>query len=96
MSQTVAHPVDNVIPHAPVRPWELALPTPPRMPLASLPGLARPVLQVAHRVITRRLLGQAGGFRGLSLVKIEARATRQLVLQGLAPASHACGGPQRP
>jgi hypothetical protein len=38
----------------------LSLPIPLRLLLAAHPKLVTPVLQVVHRVITRRLLGQAG------------------------------------
>ena len=57
MAQTAARLVDHVIPHVPVRQWVLSLPIPLRLLLAAQPT---PVLQVVHRVITRRLLGQAG------------------------------------
>ncbi len=43
-----------------MRQWVLALPIPLRLLLAAQPKLVTPVLQVAHRVITRHLLGQAG------------------------------------
>ena len=60
MAQTVAHLVDHVMPHVPVRQWVLALSIPLRLLLAALPKRVTPVLQVVHRVITRHLLGQAG------------------------------------
>ena len=51
--------------HTPVRQWVLIgvmrLPIPLRPILAAQPKLVMPVLQVVHRVITRDLLGQAGG-----------------------------------
>ena len=43
-----------------VRQWVLALPIPLHLPLTAKPKLVTPVLQVAHRVIRRYLLGQAG------------------------------------
>jgi len=60
MSQTVAHLVDHVIPHVPVRQWVLSLPIPLRVLLAAQPELVTPVLQVAQRVLTRHLLEAAG------------------------------------
>ena len=64
MAQMAAHVVDHVIPHVPVRQWVLIwvmrLPIPLRPLLAAQPKLVTPVLQVAHRVITPHLLGQAG------------------------------------
>jgi ribosomal protein S27E len=60
MAQTAAHLVDHVIPHVPVRQWVLSLPIPLRLLLAAQPELVTPVLQVVHRVISRRLLDQAG------------------------------------
>ena len=59
-AQAAAHLVDHVIPHVPVRQWVLSLPIPLRLLLAAQPKLVMPVLQLVHRVITRRLLGQAG------------------------------------
>lgn len=52
--------MDHVIPHVPVRQWVLSLPIPLRLLLAAQPKLVTPMLQVVHRVIARRLLGQAG------------------------------------
>jgi hypothetical protein len=60
MAQTAAHLVDHVIPHVPVRQWVLSLPFQLRLLLAAQPKLVTLVLHVAHRVITRHLLGQAG------------------------------------
>ncbi len=60
MSQTAAHLVDHVIPQVPVRQWVLSLPIPLRVLLAAQPELVTPVLQVAHRVVTRHLLDRAG------------------------------------
>ena len=64
MAQTAAHLVDHVIPHVPVRQWVLIwvmwLPIPLRLLLAAQPKRVTLVLQVVRRVITRRLLGQAG------------------------------------
>ena len=48
------------ISHVLVRQWDLSLPLPLRLLLASQPKLATPVLQVVHRVITRFVLEQAG------------------------------------
>lgn len=59
MSQTVAHLVDHVIPHGPVRQWVLSLPIPLRLLLAAQPELVTPVLQVVQRVVTRHLLDGA-------------------------------------
>jgi hypothetical protein len=60
MSQTAAHPVDQVIPYVPVRQWVLSLPIPLRVLLAAQPELVTPVLQVVQRVVARHLLRQAG------------------------------------
>jgi hypothetical protein len=60
MAQTVAHLVDHVIPHVPVRQWVQSLPIPLLLLPAAQPKLVTPVLQAMHRVITRHLLGQAG------------------------------------
>jgi len=64
MAQTAARLVDHVIPHVPVRQWarvfQVRLPIPLRLLLAAQNKLMKPVLQVVHRVITRRLLGPAG------------------------------------
>lgn len=60
MSQTAAHLVDHVIPHAPVRQWVLSLPIALRLLLASQPQFVTPVLQVVQRVLTRHLLDHAG------------------------------------
>jgi hypothetical protein len=60
MSQTVAHLVDHVIPHVPVRQWVLSLPIPLRLLVAAQPELVTPVLQVVQRVVTRHLLDRAG------------------------------------
>ena len=43
-----------------MRQWVLSLPIPLRLLLAAQPVLVTPVLQVVHRVITRRLLDQTG------------------------------------
>ncbi|MFM8770179.1 MAG: hypothetical protein ACKOD9_21315 [Rubrivivax sp.] len=43
-----------------MRQWVLSLPIPPRVLLAAQPELVTPVPQVAQRVVTRHLLGQAG------------------------------------
>lgn len=56
MSQIVAHVVDHVIPHVPVRQWVLSLPIPLRVLLAAQPQLVTPVLQVVQRIDTRYLL----------------------------------------
>jgi len=60
MAQSAAHLVDHVIPRVPVRQWVLSLPILLRLLLAAQPVLVTPVLQVVHRVITYRLLDQAG------------------------------------
>jgi hypothetical protein len=60
MAQTAAHLVDHVIPHVPVRQWVLSLPIHLCLLLGAQPMRVKPVLQVVHRVITRRVLGQAG------------------------------------
>ncbi len=60
MAQTAAHQVNHVIPRVPVRQWVLSVPIPVRLVLAAQPKLVTPVLQMAHPVITRYLLGQAG------------------------------------
>ena len=60
MAQMAALLIDHAIPHAPVRPWALALPIPLRLLLAAQPKLMPSVLQVVHRVIPRFLLDQAG------------------------------------
>ena len=60
MAQTASHLVDHVIPHVLVRQWVPSLPIPLRLLLAAQPKLVTLVLQVAHRVITRFLLYQAG------------------------------------
>jgi hypothetical protein len=60
MSQTAAHLVDHVIPHAPVQQWVLSLPIPLRVLLAAQPELVTPVLQAVQRVITRHLLDAVG------------------------------------
>ena len=44
----------------PVRQWPLSLPNPLRLLPAAQPRLMAPVLQVAHRLITRHLPRQAG------------------------------------
>jgi len=44
MAQTAAHPVDQVLPHVPVRQWLLGLPL--RLLLAAQPQLVTPVRQV--------------------------------------------------
>jgi hypothetical protein len=60
MSETAAHLVDHVIPQVPVRQWVLSLPIPLRLLLAAHPELITPFLQVVQRVLSRRLLEQAG------------------------------------
>ena len=60
MAPTLAHLVDHVIPHLPVRQWVLLLPIPLRLLLAAQPKLVTPILQAVHRVIMHHLLGQAG------------------------------------
>ena len=52
--------MDNVIPHIPVRQWELSLPLTPRLLLAAQTEFVTPVLHVVQRVATRHLLGHAG------------------------------------
>jgi hypothetical protein len=65
MSQTVAHLVDHVVPHVPVRQWVLWPPIPLRVLLAAQPELVTLVLQVVQRVVTRHLLDHAGLKSGL-------------------------------
>ena len=64
MAQTAAHLVDQVIPRVPVRQWvrvcRVRLPIPLRLLLAAQPRRVAPVLQVAHRAITRFRVDQAG------------------------------------
>jgi len=60
MSQTVAHLVDHVIRHVPVRKWVLSLPIPLRLLLAAQPELVIPVLQMVQRVVMRHLLDGVG------------------------------------
>ncbi len=59
----MAHLVDHVVPHVPVRQWVLWPPIPLRVLLAAQPELVTlvlQVLQVVQRVVTRHLLDHAG------------------------------------